>query len=193
MPGLLQRLSEKGDLLSWLSAEGRVYYAADADQNDTLTGQTSFADTTPTLLVRVPSGTTLIPLMADLAQDGTVAGGTVTVVMEFDNADRYDSGGTSETVLASRTAGGWGGTCPVTVYSNPTAAAGYGVRVATFVVGQDVAPAEGAPNKVHWTPEAGLDYLVGPATWAIYTYAGATGPTWDWALKFAAFPTDWMT
>ena len=74
---LIQRLSEKGDLLTWLAADGRIFYASDADQNDMVTGQTSFAATTPTFLLSVASGTTVIPLMMKLAQSGSVAGGAV--------------------------------------------------------------------------------------------------------------------
>lgn len=176
-----------GDVLSMLAAQGQVFYASDADQNDTITGQTSFADTTPTFLLRVPAGTTAIPLMISLTQTGTVAGGAISMLMEIDNADRYASGGTAETILSSRTVGGESPLC--SLYSNPTASSGYGVRIDAQQVGADVDTAEGAPNRVRWTPEAGLDFLVGPSSWLVYTYAGTTGPTWDWTFKWAEFPT----
>ncbi len=42
--------------ISWrLAIEGRFFYASDADQNDYVTGQTSFANTTPTFLLENPA------------------------------------------------------------------------------------------------------------------------------------------
>jgi len=187
MPGQLLHQLRSNDVLTWLAAEGKVFYASDADQNDTVTGQTSFANTTPTFLLDIPSGTAVIPLMVRLAQTGTVAGGAVDILMEFDNATRYASGGTSETVLGARTTGAKTNAC--TLYSGATAAAGYGVRVDGVTLGQDVSPAEGANNEYLWVPQSGLDFLVGPAAWAIYTYAGTTGPTWYWTVKWAEVPS----
>lgn len=190
MSGVLAKFMNS-DLLAWLSAEGRIFYASDADQNDLVTGQTSFANTTPTFLLDVPSGTTAIPLGVRLFQTGSVAGGAVDVIMEIDDADRYNTGGTSETVLCSRTSGGQTNLCAL--YSGATANAGYGVRIFGATLGQDVSPAEGAVNEVVWAPSAGLDFLVGPAAFAIYTYAGTTGPTWFWTIKWAELPTAMLT
>ena len=190
MSGVLAKF-QQSDLLTWLAAEGRIFYASDADQNDLVTGQTSFANTTPTFLLSVPSGTTAVPLGVRLFQTGTVAGGAVDVIMEIDDAARYSSGGTSETVLCARTTGGQ--TNLSTLYSGATASSGYGVRIFGATLGQDVSPAEGAVNEILWTPSAGLDFLVGPASFLVYTYAGTTGPTWWWSIKFAEFPTTWLT
>ena len=175
------------DWLRALAMDGKVYLASDADANDMVTGQTSFADTTPTFLLRVPSGTTAIPLYANLQQAGTVAGAFITVTVEIDNADPYASGGTAETILSSRTDQPSSPAC--SVYSNPTVTTGnYGVQVESRVVGQDVSPAEGANNNILWTPQVPM-FLVGPASLKIYTYAGTTGPTWLWAIGWAELPT----
>ena len=181
----------------YLASIGRVFYTADADQNDGVVGQTSFADTTPTFLIDVPLGQTVIPLMVNLFQVGTVAGGAISVIVEIDNADRYNTGGTSETTLCSLTTGGdLGGTLPtgLGVYSNPTANAGYGVRIDSALMAQDTDPAvtESAQRRYLWTPQAGLDYIVGPGAFVVYTYAATTGPTWWWNLKFAVIPSDWV-
>lgn len=179
------------DPAAWLTAEGRVFYASDSADDQLVTGQTSFAATTPTFLLDVPSGVTAIPLMARLFQAGTVAGGAVSVAIEIDDAARYASGGTSETVLCARTT-------PVVdqhlckLYSGATAASGYGVRIAGYLLGQDVSPAEGAVNEILWTPTAGLDLLVGPAAFLVFTWAGTTGATWDWSVKWAEIPSDWI-
>jgi len=175
--------------LNDLSRKGKVFFAADADLDDRVTGQTSFADTTPTFVLDVPAGTTAIPVEMTLTQDGTVAGATVTVLMEIDNEAGRVSGGTSETVLCARTVGG--GTALSTFYSNPTRTAGkYGARIDSWVLGQDVAPAEGAPNKVKWQMGPAPIYLVGPSSWLVYTFAGTTGPTWDWNFAWAEIDSD---
>ena len=175
---------------SWLHSlamEGRVFFASDADANDLVLGQTSFADTTPTFLLRVPTSTVAMPLFFSLAQMGSVAGGAVTVTAEIDNADPYASGGTSETILSSRT------TQPVTpactLYSNATVTTGnYGVQVDNWLLGPDISPAEGAPNKVIWTPPVPI-FLVGAASFKVYTWAATTGPSWGWSFAWAEIPT----
>lgn len=165
--------------------EGRMFYAADADQDDKVTGQTSFADTTPTFMLRVPTGTTCVPVLVALGQSGTVAGDTVNVIIESDDVDRFSSG-TAETRYAARV--GSPITPAVLAYSTVTASAGYGTRVMGISVGQDVAPAEGISNEIIWSP-TGPDFLVGPASFLVYTFAGTIGPTWYWTLKWLEFPT----
>lgn len=179
----VQTATLNSDYLTYLASEGRVFYAADADQNDLVTGQTSFAATTPTFVLNVPTGVIAIPLMVRLAQTGTVAGGPIDVIIEIDNAARYSSGGASETVFNAKT-GGNVQTTGCAVYSGATASAGYGIRLAGYTLGQDVTTPS-TSSEVLWTPAAGLDFLVGPASFLIYTYAATTGPTWFWTLKWA--------
>lgn len=179
------------DPFAVLSADGWLFRAAGSALNTTATGATSFATTTATFLLDVPLGVTVIPAEAILVQTGTVAGGVVDVFMEMDNADRYTSGGTAMTVLATNLTG----TLPTgvamysTVGSAITSTDAVGVLMDQWHLGQDVSPAEGAPNKVIWTPSAGVDFIKGPGAWIINTSAGTTGPTWSFAFKFAAFPT----
>lgn len=176
--------------LDMLCMEGREFCGSDADQNDALLGQTSFVVTTPTLLLHVPLGTTAIPSFVHLCQAGSVGGGAVDVLIEYDNAARYSSGGTSETVLALRTDNPVTNNC--TLYSNPTASSGYGTRVWGATIGQDVSPAEGAVNGVFLSARKGtlpMGYLVGPAALAIYTYATSTGPTWLWSIGWFEVPS----
>lgn len=169
----------------WRLADlGRIYVASDADQNDTVTGQTSFAATTPSFMLRVPVNAVAIPMFLNLSQTGTVAGAAIDVIIELDDIDRYSSGGTAETTFSPRK------TNPVTprcsVYSTPTAAAGYGVRIWGTTIGQDVSPAEGAVQGPFWKPEMPY-FLEGPASLLIYTYAGTTAPTWFWSFGWAEF------
>lgn len=189
-PTIRQLLLNNVDIAAWLMAEGRGFYATDADQNDLVTGQTSFADTTPTFSLRVPSGTVAIPILISLGQTGSVAGGDVSVIMEIAKVDRYASSGTSELVRNSRTTGTVTNAC--SLYSTPTITATgatlpFGYRAWGVTVGADVSPAEGISNELIWTP-SGPDFMVGPASMNIFTYAGTTGPTWFWTVKWVEFP-----
>lgn len=192
MSSTWQRIVQKyNDPAAWLTDEGRVFYFSDADQNDLVTGQTSFADTTPTFLLSPATGYVLIPLMVELNQTGTVAGGAVDVIIEFDDADRYSTGGTSETAINARPK--HARTINSKCYTGATASAGTGKRIFGVTVGQDVSTAEGAVNPVRWRPEAGLDLLEAGSCMAIYTYASTTGPTWFWTIKVAEIPAGWLS
>ena len=173
-------------LMEYLAFQGRLFIASDGDENDRVTGQTSFAVTTPTFLIDVPSGTTCIPLFVNLTQAGTVAGGDVSIRIAIDNADRYDTGGTSETVYNPRTSSGRANAC--TLYSGATATSGYGIRVFSAVTAADVSPAEAAIQGPYWSAE--LPYLIeGPGAFLVYTDAAVTGPTWEWSIGWAEVPT----
>lgn len=179
------------DYLWRLALEGLVAVSADADSNDTVTGQTSFAATTPTFLLRVPLGTTAVPLFVNLGQTGSVAGGAVDVIVEVDPVvDRWSTGGTTEKAMLIRKLG----QAPrCSLLSGATALAGYGARVWGATIGQDVSPAEGAVQGPYWKPE--LPYVLdGPASLLVFTYAGTTGPTWLWSIGWAEWPTaDWLS
>lgn len=177
------------DWLHALAQEGRLYIASDADQNDLVTGQTSFVNTTPTFLLTVPSGTTAIPVYLSLTEAGTVAGDYIDVLIEIDNIAGYASGGTAETVLASRTDDPTAENC--TFYSNPTATAGYGVLVDSFRLAEDVDPASadaGGPFGLKWRPPYPI-YLVGPACLKVFTFATGTGPSWAWSAAWIEVPS----
>ena len=185
---MVANVPAQADYLWRMAMEGRLFVASDADQNDMVTGATSFANTTPTWLLSVPAGQVALPLWLNLSQSGTVAGAAIDVLVEIDDVNRYASGGTVETVFsagvkrASRA-----NKC--TLYSAPTAAAGYGVRLWGATLGQDVSPAEGAVQGPFWRPEMPY-FLEGPASLLIYTYAGTTGPTWLWAVGWAEWTAE---
>ena len=187
------------DYLTNLALQGRIFLASDADENDTITGATSYAATTPMLVLDVPSGTTAIPLSLNLRQAGTVAGGIITVTIAIETAKiRYSSGGTAETnIISSRTDKPVSPKC--TLYSLPTAAAA-GTAAAIFhdIVAQDVSPASADAQRftIDW-PAPGHTFapkfLVGPASFLVFAYAATTGPTWQWALSFAEVPSSDLT
>jgi hypothetical protein len=175
---LVNRELAKGNLMGYLAANGRILTASAAAANTTVTGATSFATTTPTFLLDVPSGTTAFPLRFTGGQTGTVAGAKVDVIVEWDNADRYTSGGTAATALNQMF---HTRTNSAVFYSATgtaiTATNAYGVRDMAITTGEDVSPAEGALQEIMWTPNAGPIGLRGPAAWLCYFYAASTGPT----------------
>lgn len=199
----LLRVTRDGMLLANyldnLGLQGRLFYASDADENDTVTGATSYAATTPLFVLDVPSGTTCIPLSINLRQAGTVAGGIITTTIAIETAKvRYSSGGTAETnIISTRTDKPVSPRC--TLYSLPTAAAA-GTACAIFhdIVAPDVAPAsaDAARFTVDW-PAAGHLYLpkflVGPASFLVFSYAATTGPTYQWALAWGEIPSSDLT
>lgn len=188
MPHLvdLDSAATMADLLWKLGNSGRVFIASDAAQGDMVTGQTSFAATTPTFLLKVPAGKVVVPLFVNLAQSGTVAGGAVDVLIEIDKIERYSTSGTLEKSFNPRRSNN---ASKSKLYSGATALAGYGIRVWGATIGQDVSAAEGAVQGPYWKPE--IPYFIeGPGALLVYTYAGVTGPTWLWSIGYAEFDQD---
>ena len=182
-------------LASRAAAAGRLVIASNADQNDQVTGQTSFANTTPTFLLNVPSGSCAVPLWFRLYQGGAAAGGAVTVLAELDDIAAYASGGTEEALFYVRNGAGFTSGCKV--YSNATATAGYGIGIYhKDVVGTDVTPAIGDLIDMHLLHEWKAPFvlpLVGPASFKIFTHAGTTAPTWYWTIAFLDVPAAMFT
>ena len=188
MPALQSLLARAIDLPAYLSARGRVFTGSDSGPDQLVTGQTSYVQTTPTFMIDVPATMACIPLLVRLEQSGTVAGAAINVLIEKDNVDRYASGGTAETTYSDK-----GRTALCNLYSNPTGNAGYGVRLAGYTLGPDVSPAEGAVQEVLWAPLSEMEIIEGPGAFVIYTYAGTTGPSWLWTIKWAEVPIDWAS
>lgn len=181
---------------SWvLAAQGRIYAASDADQNDRVTGQTSFVNTTPTFLLNNPStsGVILIPFYYQLTQTGTVAGGDISVETEVRSPTAYSSGGTAEGKSSlffgqgNVTGAAPAVTATGVLYSGATAGAGAGRQLGHATLAPDVSPAEGVINIYQWNAPTGL--FLGPnSSLNVYTYAASTGPTWGWVFVWAEIP-----
>ena len=177
-----ERIFANLGLVEKLTLAGCLFVASDADENDLVTGQTSYAATTPTWLLDVPKGTTAIPLYVNLAQGGSVAGGDVNIHISIDNVARFTSG-TAEKAFNFRRK-----TPKCGLYSTVTAAAGYGINLFTATVGADISPAEGAVQGPYWAAEV-PHFIEGPGAFMVYTYAGTTGPSWGWSIGWLELPT----
>lgn len=179
-----------------LGLQGRIYCATDADANDVVvSGVTSFADTTPTFLIDVPSGTVCLPQHVQLVQAGSVAGAVIYVTLAIcSTAVSYASGGTAEAVFGART--DKPNTQACSFYSLPTCTTALLTKqVWSAQMGPDISPAEGAVPEFLWTPEKNGHplILVGPASFAVFTYAGTTSPTWLWSVAWAEMPAAAVT
>ena len=162
--------------------------AADAgDQNDRVTGQTSFANTTPTFLLHNPksSGVLCMPSYYQIAQTGTVAGGDISVETEIVTPSAYASAGTAEKTKRLRTSKNTPARC--SLFSGATATAGYGDAIGHVTLGPDVSPAEGVINIYEWQAPVGL-MLDPDSSLNIFTSAATTGPTWGWHFIWIEFP-----
>jgi len=172
-----------------LAKEGRVFISADSDHAAVLTTQTSYADTSPALLLDVPKGTTAIPLGVFLSQDGTIAGGEILVHIEIDEVVRYASGGAREKVRSSRTDMPLPNTCDL--YSGATAVAGAGIQVFSGNFINSCTPEVAQDINWHqflWVPDVPM-FLVGPAALNVYAYASDPGPEYYWYVMWAEIPS----
>ena len=181
------------DYILNLLMQGRLFVASDADENDRVTGQTSFAATTPTFLLSVPAGTTAIPLLVNLGQAGTAAGGDISVMLSYDSVNRFSTGGTSEAIRSLRTDQPVSPLC--SLYSGATAAAATNARVllslgeVPAVAGANTATRQDSYLSLAAYRDFLPGLLVGPAAFLVFTYAAATGPTWEWSVAWAEIPT----
>ena len=173
--------------IAWeLALNGYLFIAGDADQNDRVTGQTSFANTTPTFLLHNPSdsGRVCIPANFHQGQTGTVAGGDINIEVEVVSGSAYASSGTAEKAVSGAIGLSTAPTEECILYSGATATAGYGIVAhGGLTLAADVSPAEGVINLVELIPAVGL-MLYPDSSLNIFTYAATTGPTWRW---FAAW------
>ena len=185
------------DHLHALAREGRIFGGGDSTLIQTITSAVTYATTSPTLLLQVPDATVALPLYLLLTQTGTVGGGEITIHIEYDNADRYTSGGTAETVLSTRTDAPLAKAC--TLYSNSgsaivaTDAYGMGLWHGEFI--QDVDPAVADDFNWHnweWRPPVPV-YLVGPAAFLVNIVAATTGATYYWNFFWAEIPESEFT
>lgn len=173
------------------AAAGRLICAGDAADGDLVLGQTSFVATTPTFALNVPTGSLAVPVELVLQQAGSVAGGAISVVIEVSSSvGVYASGGTAEKQLSIYAGSTFATSC--VTYSNPTTTAGYGISIASWLRGPDISTAEGAADEIVWRPDFPI-FLQGPVALKVFTWAGTTGPSWLWSLKYLDLPAGLLT
>ncbi len=198
----MARTNRRGELVvsslrDQLVLDGRMFQISNAAKQTALAaGGTSYSDTAPAFSADIPTGTTCLPFEFSLRQGGTVAGGVITVIITYDVANRYTSGGTA---ITSRNMRQTGATSPVTSgltwYGSTTSlllgALTQHNTIWSGILPMDVATSPNSPQmKVELTRENfPLPVLVGPACIAIYTFAGTTQPSWFFRFAWAEIPT----
>jgi hypothetical protein len=143
-----------------------------------VTGQTSFAATTPTFLIYQSGAVNRVVLEEiELSQTGTVAGAAIQVYVAIDTASRYSSGGTA---VVPQCVSGESSTSPTFTFTyNPTAnAAGAGTR---YVMSRSIAQSVGAAPHV-WSFKDAVS-IGATGSILVYTVAATTGPSWKFNFK----------
>ena len=158
--------------------DGLLFKATHQTPGTAVTGQTSFVATTPTFLMQTSADTRrIVGLSLWLSQAGTVAGGTIDIVLAIDTAARYSSGGTAVTPQNSNTdnttASG------ADFYYNPTAsAAGSGTR---YIWASTVSASLGTVTTYDFEDGLGVGTT---GSILVYTWAATTGPTWRFGAEW---------
>ena len=179
-----------------LSLMGRSFSTTGAAAN-TKTGalSTSFVDTTPSLLLDIPTGTVCMPQRVQLVQTATVGGGAVQALIAVSRtAIAYSSGGSVLAGWSTRNDAPYTQAC--TFYLSATATTALLTRqVAQFQVGPDVSTAEGADNTMLWTPKKYNQplILVGPASFGVFCWSTGTGVDLFYSIGWSEVPSAWVT
>tara|TARA_Y100000310_G_scaffold343762_1_gene452908 strand:- start:3527 stop:4186 length:660 start_codon:yes stop_codon:yes gene_type:complete len=195
------RANPRGELITphWftqLALDGRVYNISTSVQEaGDLLGETSPGanNVNPSILVDVPSGTTIIPLEFTVMPEGTGTTGDWTIIrMSTDDATRYSSGGAAITPInmrkddpnTSSTSAYHGGTQIVATANTDDDTFWYGSVDTSIRVNQ--------PN--YWSALTSVPpILIGPAALLVFVQVSNVDEEVLWSLKWAEFSTSVIT
>ena len=185
------------DWYTQLALDGRVYNISTSVQEtgDLLgeSGGPGSNNVTPSILVDVPTGTTIIPIELTVMAEGTGTSGDWAVIrMSTDDTTRYSSGGASITPVNMRKDDPNTSSC--SAYHGGTAI------VATANTDDDTIWYEAIDtsaylNKpVRWSAREGVPpILIGPAALLVYVKVNNVDEEVLWSLKWAEFSTTDVT
>jgi hypothetical protein len=184
------------DWFTQLVLDGRVYNISSSVQEaGDLLGETGPGSNNinPSILVDVPSGTTIIPLELTLMPEGTGTTGDWPIVrMSTDDGTRYSSGGASITPLnmrkddpnTSSTSAYQGGTQIVASSNTDDDTIWYGSVDTSIRVNQPL----------YWSAKTHLaPCLIGPAALLVFVQVNNADEEVLWSLKWAEFSTSDIT
>ncbi len=192
------RLNRRAEIIvpDWqiqMAIEGRVFEVSNPVKGTAVAmGGTSYSDTAPAFLIDVPAATTMIPLVVNFRQAGTVAGGVITVNITVDSKLRFSAGGTAQTIRNNRTDAPLSSNCSAYSGGGAITALALGIHrtIWSSFLSPDVSPTAdiefpGFSNCVDWTAHKYLPpVLVGPASLVIYAWAAATQPSWFYTIQW---------
>lgn len=184
------------DWFTQLVLDGRVYNISSSVQEaGDLLGETGPGsnNVNPSILVDIPSGTTIIPLELTVMPEGTGTTGDWPIVrMSTDDGTRYSSGGASITPLnmrkddpnTSSTSAYQGGTQIVASSNTDDDTIWYGSIDTSIRVNQPL----------YWSAKNNLaPCLIGPAALLVFVQVNNVDEEVLWSLKWAEFSTSDIT
>lgn len=180
------RLADRGG--AYASAKsGRRFAASHQSPGTAVTGQTSFAATTPTFLVSQSAGPKRVVLSAmSLSLVTPAPGGVVNVLVALDRTNRYSSGGTSvvpQNLLADPDDPADANAAGFSFRTNPTATApGAGANVPRYCWHWTIP--RGAANPVPFSVSFEDGAVIGKTgSLLVYTWATGTAPSWVFSFE----------
>ena len=164
--------------------EGKAFGVGVAAADTGITGQTSYAATLATVVLRNSGSKAMVPLYALFTQTGTVAGGRITAHVSTLNTDQYTSGTALTPYNLNRNSSAGSSAVASHTATLPTFTAGNQTLVLEADIFQSVsAAAEASPLNIF--PAPGFCVVKPGGGLQIYTDATITGPTWFFAIAWA--------
>lgn len=158
------------------SREGSRWYVTNPTANTAVTAQTSFAATTPFLSFETDANTRMVLNSVILAQTGTAAGGTITVIFATDTVIRSTGGTAITPAPTSREATG---STAVTVKHTVTASAA--PATVRYFCPIRLPVDTGATSQVLVSDA----YIIGASSSIlIYAFAATTGPSFFFNVEW---------
>jgi hypothetical protein len=187
------------DWYTQLALDGRVYnISTSVQETGDLLGETAPGtnNVNPSILVDVPTGTTIIPIELTVMAEGTGTSGDWAVIrMSTDDTTRYSSGGASITPINMRKDDP--NTSSVSAYHGGTqvVASANTDDDTLWYSSYDQGAFGAAGNKVQsWSARNGVPpVLIGPAALLVFVQVNNVDEEVLWSLKWAEFSTTDIT
>lgn len=198
------RVNPRGELvgvdtyMQWV-LDGRVYNISHAAQEaGDLCGETGPGtdNVNPSLLIDVPSGTTIIPLEVMVGVEGTGTAGDWLVRINADDGTHYSSGGASLTPINLRlddpntsSVSAYSGSTQIVASANTDDNTLYFRRLDQAALGDS-----GNYSTIEWSARTHIPpVLIGPASFLVFVIVGNVDNEVLFSVKWAEFSTTNVT
>jgi len=185
------------DWFTQLALDGRVYnISTSVQETGDLLGESAGPgsnNVNPSILVDVPTGTTVIPIELTLAPEGTGTTGDWAVIrMSTDDTTRYSSGGASITPINMRKDDPNTSSC--SAYHGGTQIVASGNTDDDTIWYEAIDTSAYVNKPVRWSARDGVPpVLIGPAALLVYVDVNNNDEEVLWSLKWAEFSTTDVT
>jgi hypothetical protein len=179
--------------MDWFTAmalEGRVFNAALATPDTTMTGETAYDPTHPSIVIDVPEGVAFMPVHVDICYEDAYTDSYI--VLGAEDIATYSAGGTAisacnnlrtDSPHSSAVTSKYAGDSQITA-TDP----GPSERTLFSYVNAFADATTSPPMQVVWEPKT-PPVLVGPASFYAYCY-GNTGPEFSFSVQWVELPKD---